>query len=347
MGFTTSVTETYYEDASQFPAGGQNLKDWELETGTYEPLWRTQEEIVEHMGRVNDIVTRNRWMFKFGGRPTFYLGQDAFPIDSDQRYGLRAIPAPGKKPSDVIECWLTEQLHIDCTVARQIFVYLAMWWKWGRQEFDKRMEGKFVVISGGGQNCPPVHGGNLYLGNVQDHGFHCDDHLVRDDRLEPGSHIYVMGCMWYHISPHVTIQNDELLAQLAMVREGSRRGENAIYVGDGKVLGFFRADAGDTSESRSIELNQPGKYQIVEYDDVLHNLQKSGARAYKNTLAFCESVGAQDSLMPDLCRYHVFDSKYKTYDEAKAKAGVEPMHLKGMEIQIWGLQHSATPYVKK
>lgn len=169
-------------------------------------------------------------------------------------------------PSQAMKYFMSHSIAIDCSLGMTIFILYLTWKYLGDEKFD-RLHPIFILKSISVNINPLI---KLLFKTYRFGRFEpckIDEHTEKIKKFRPGTFCYIRGVMgWYNfiVSPEKFDRNK---------LEVNRQGENLIYVGNGKFLGYWRRDAFD-SECK----DNTASFVSQDYQTIIDSLNVNGKR---------------------------------------------------------------------
>jgi len=193
-------------------------------------------------------------------------------------------------PVEAMNYFMTHEINVECSVGMTIFILHCLWKYLGNKKFNK-LHPLFVIKSISVNINPIIQ--LLFRTRNCGHMEPCDIESQKENlkHLPAGSYCYLRGSMgWYN---YITSSNryDKKVIEI------NRQGENLLYLGDNKFLGFWRRDAFDASYK-----GDSAAFVTQDFDDILDSLMVNGKRT------LLESVDNHRHLYRRFLVYHLDES---------------------------------------
>lgn len=175
-------------------------------------------------------------------------------------------------PCQALDYFKENEINLDCSLAISIFILFAVRKFWGDDEFNKLAP--IFVLQGTTLETSPLF---KILFRTKNYGqmkpCDLDEQKKKLRDLPIGTYTYIRGSIgWYQ---HIT--------QKSNFKDGvetNRQGENSIYLGNGRFMGFWRDDAFVNGG----EDNHKASFQIKTFDDIIESLSVNGKRTLSENL---------------------------------------------------------------
>ena len=215
-------------------------------------------------------------------------------------------------PVEAMTYIMNNPINAECSVGMTIFILYCLWKYLGNKKFNKLHP--FFVIKSISVNINPIIQ-LLFRTKTFGHMEPCNIQSQKENlkSLSPGSYCYIRGSMgWYNFITSRNRYNQKTI-------EINRQGENLLYMGNNKFLGFWRQDAFDPKYK-----GDAAAFVTQEYDDILDSLMVNGKRT------LLESVDNHRHLYRRYMVYYLdetdnisLDSKSTHIDQNKINAYIE------------------------